>query len=294
MVEAARAADTSGPPRSASSRPGSACARRSSGGRTSSSTPTPSSASCGSPGSARQDSRRRGRPGPGLAHPGAAARRRATSTAVEVDPALAAALPEHRAAPGARRTPTGSPSCTPTRCGCASCPGPPPTALVANLPYNVSVPVVLRFLEAFPTLERVLVMVQLEVAERLAAEPGLQGLRRAQRQGGVVRRRAPGGHGVAQRVLAGAQRRLGSGGPDPAAGHRRPPHPRGGLRVRRRSLRPAPQDAARGARRLGRVRRRGPRRSCAPPASTPAPAASSSASRPSPRSRPRGCPRVCA
>ncbi|MGO1166224.1 MAG: ribosomal RNA small subunit methyltransferase A, partial [Janibacter sp.] len=40
------------------------------------------------------------------------------------------------------------------------------------LPYNVSVPVVLRFLELFPTIERVLVMVQLEVAERLASPPG--------------------------------------------------------------------------------------------------------------------------
>src|SRR5699024_4804034 len=37
---------------------------------------------------------------------------------------------------------------------------------------NVSVPVVLRFLELFPSIERVLVMVQLEVAERLAATPG--------------------------------------------------------------------------------------------------------------------------
>ena len=44
--------------------------------------------------------------------------------------------------------------------------------MVANLPYNISVPVVLSFLEAFPTLRRVLVMVQLEVAERLAAAPG--------------------------------------------------------------------------------------------------------------------------
>jgi 16S rRNA (adenine1518-N6/adenine1519-N6)-dimethyltransferase len=43
---------------------------------------------------------------------------------------------------------------------------------VANLPYNISVPVVLSFLERFPTIERVLVMVQLEVAERLAAAPG--------------------------------------------------------------------------------------------------------------------------
>ncbi len=47
-----------------------------------------------------------------------------------------------------------------------------PTALVANLPYNVSVPVILRFLERFPSIERVLVMVQLEVAERLCAGPG--------------------------------------------------------------------------------------------------------------------------
>ena len=47
-----------------------------------------------------------------------------------------------------------------------------PTSLVANLPYNISVPVVLSFLEAFPTLRRALVMVQLEVAERLAAPPG--------------------------------------------------------------------------------------------------------------------------
>ena len=51
-------------------------------------------------------------------------------------------------------------------------PGPPPTALVANLPYNVSVPVLLHLLEVFPSLRRVLVMVQAEVADRLAAGPG--------------------------------------------------------------------------------------------------------------------------
>ena len=51
-------------------------------------------------------------------------------------------------------------------------PDPQPTALVANLPYNVAVPVVLSLLARLPTLERVLVMVQLEVAERLAAPPG--------------------------------------------------------------------------------------------------------------------------
>jgi 16S rRNA (adenine1518-N6/adenine1519-N6)-dimethyltransferase len=51
-------------------------------------------------------------------------------------------------------------------------PGPPPTALVANLPYNVSVPVLLHRLALLPSLEHGLVMVQSEVADRLAAPPG--------------------------------------------------------------------------------------------------------------------------
>jgi 16S rRNA (adenine1518-N6/adenine1519-N6)-dimethyltransferase len=54
----------------------------------------------------------------------------------------------------------------------AELPGPPPTALVANLPYNVSVPVLLHLLQLLPSLERGLVMVQSEVADRLAAPPG--------------------------------------------------------------------------------------------------------------------------
>ncbi|WP_306512228.1 16S rRNA (adenine(1518)-N(6)/adenine(1519)-N(6))-dimethyltransferase RsmA [Janibacter hoylei] len=92
-------------------------------------------------------------------------------TAVEVDPTLAAALPGTVAAQGPAVAdhltvvPTDALTVT-------ELPGPPPTALVANLPYNISVPVVLHFLETFPTIERVLVMVQLEVAERLAAGPG--------------------------------------------------------------------------------------------------------------------------
>ena len=49
---------------------------------------------------------------------------------------------------------------------------PAPTALVANLPYNVSVPVILHIMESFPTIERGIVMVQAEVADRLAAPPG--------------------------------------------------------------------------------------------------------------------------
>jgi 16S rRNA (adenine1518-N6/adenine1519-N6)-dimethyltransferase len=47
-----------------------------------------------------------------------------------------------------------------------------PDALVANLPYNISVPVLLHFLEQFPTIHSGLVLVQAEVAHRLAAAPG--------------------------------------------------------------------------------------------------------------------------
>ena len=47
-----------------------------------------------------------------------------------------------------------------------------PDVLVANLPYNISVPVLLRFLERFPTLRSGVVMVQSEVADRLTATPG--------------------------------------------------------------------------------------------------------------------------
>ena len=47
-----------------------------------------------------------------------------------------------------------------------------PTRLVANLPYNVSVPVLLHFLEHFPSIRSGVVMVQAEVGHRLAAEPG--------------------------------------------------------------------------------------------------------------------------
>ena len=47
-----------------------------------------------------------------------------------------------------------------------------PTALVANLPYNVAVPVLLHLMAEFDTIDTALVMVQAEVADRLAATPG--------------------------------------------------------------------------------------------------------------------------
>jgi 16S rRNA (adenine1518-N6/adenine1519-N6)-dimethyltransferase len=91
--------------------------------------------------------------------------------AIEVDPVLAGALP---ATIGDR---------APDQAGAfevvladalriQEVPGPPPTALVANLPYNISVPVLLHLLGLLPSLERGLVMVQSEVADRLAAVPG--------------------------------------------------------------------------------------------------------------------------
>jgi 16S rRNA (adenine1518-N6/adenine1519-N6)-dimethyltransferase len=115
--------------------------------------------------------------------------------AVEIDPVLGALLPEtvRRHVPGVvvdsvdlpdvvpgpvddpDPGPPAHPSLTVVRgdaLDVTALPGRAPTVLVANLPYNVSVPVLLTFLERFPTLERVLVMVQAEVADRLAAPPG--------------------------------------------------------------------------------------------------------------------------
>ena len=90
--------------------------------------------------------------------------------AVEVDARLAEALPEtiRRWAPDA----TGRlVVLTADALQLSSLPE-TPTALVANLPYNISVPVLLTLLERFPTLEHGLVLVQAEVADRLAAAPG--------------------------------------------------------------------------------------------------------------------------
>lgn len=91
--------------------------------------------------------------------------------AIEVDPTLAAALPqtiaEHAPAYADRLEVVHADAMQ-----LAQLPGTEPSALVANLPYNVSVPVVLRFLELFPSIRTILVMVQLEVAQRLASPPG--------------------------------------------------------------------------------------------------------------------------
>ncbi|MFG3600531.1 16S rRNA (adenine(1518)-N(6)/adenine(1519)-N(6))-dimethyltransferase RsmA [Micromonospora chersina] len=93
--------------------------------------------------------------------------------AVELDPALAAALPETAArfaGPDAARL-TVHPGDA-LRVTAGDLADPAPTALVANLPYNVAVPVVLHLLAELPSLRHGLVMVQKEVADRLVAGPG--------------------------------------------------------------------------------------------------------------------------
>jgi 16S rRNA (adenine1518-N6/adenine1519-N6)-dimethyltransferase len=93
--------------------------------------------------------------------------------AVEIDPVLAGQLPgtvAERAPALADRLTVHTADALTLRA--ADLPAPAPTAIVANLPYNVGVPVVLHLLAELPTLRRGLVMVQSEVAERLAARPG--------------------------------------------------------------------------------------------------------------------------
>lgn len=96
---------------------------------------------------------------------------------VEIDPVLARALP----VTVADRMPAAVGSLSVIAADALSITGPdslseagaqPPTRLVANLPYNVAVPVLLTVLETLPSLEAITVMVQAEVADRLTAEPG--------------------------------------------------------------------------------------------------------------------------
>ncbi|MFD9889641.1 16S rRNA (adenine(1518)-N(6)/adenine(1519)-N(6))-dimethyltransferase RsmA [Amycolatopsis sp. NPDC059027] len=92
--------------------------------------------------------------------------------AVEIDPVLAGRLPTTVAERGqeaaGRLTVVGADA---LRVKAADLPA-EPVALVANLPYNVAVPVVLHLLAELPSLARGLVMVQTEVADRMAAGPG--------------------------------------------------------------------------------------------------------------------------
>ena len=96
----------------------------------------------------------------------------ASVTALEIDPRLAGRLPatvgEFAPDHAERLTVINTDALQASRADFDAA----PTALVANLPYNVSVPVLLHLLAELPSIRRVLVMVQKEVADRLAAQPG--------------------------------------------------------------------------------------------------------------------------
>jgi 16S rRNA (adenine1518-N6/adenine1519-N6)-dimethyltransferase len=91
--------------------------------------------------------------------------------AIEVDPALATRLPQTIAEYAPERV-SRFEVVAADALRVTSLPGRAPTALVANLPYNISVPVLLHLLAALPTIRHGLVLVQLEVADRLVAAPG--------------------------------------------------------------------------------------------------------------------------
>ena len=98
--------------------------------------------------------------------------RGAEVTAVEIDPVQAGRLPktiaEHSHSEIHRLTVLNQDVLT-LRPGDVAT---PPTAVVANLPYNIAVPALLHLFCEFPSIRTAVVMVQAEVAERLAAEPG--------------------------------------------------------------------------------------------------------------------------
>jgi len=104
--------------------------------------------------------------------------RGATVIAVEIDPVLADRLPqtvaEHSHSEIQRLTVLNRDVLSVRRDELVMAPTSPtgPTAVVANLPYNIAVPALLHLLAEFPSIRTLTVMVQAEVAERLAAEPG--------------------------------------------------------------------------------------------------------------------------
>jgi 16S rRNA (adenine1518-N6/adenine1519-N6)-dimethyltransferase len=103
----------------------------------------------------------------------AAVRADARVVAVEIDPVLADQLPKtiaERAPGGAGRVTVLTADALAV--GEQDLGAPAPTVLAANLPYNVAVPVVLNLLAALPSVERGVVMVQAEVADRMCAGPG--------------------------------------------------------------------------------------------------------------------------
>ena len=186
--------------------------------------------------------------------------------AVEIDPKLAGRLPQT----AAERAPSRAGQLTVVefdalRVKASDIPG-APSALVANLPYNVAVPVLIHLFSELPSLRTALVMVQAEVADRLAADPGskVYGIPSVKAGFfGTVKRAGSVGRSVfwpVPKVESGLVRL--DRYPEPPWSmddkHRRR------LRRRRRCFRAAPQDTARRLERLGgfaRDRRAPPPRS---------------------------------
>ena len=214
-----------GPAEVRRSPPSSTCARPSSAARTSSSTPTPCAGSCASRGIDRRRRRARGRARSRLADAGAARGRRPGGRGRDRRPARRPRCPPRsptyapeqvgplrgrarrrdadRPSSPARRRPRWSPTCpTTSRCRCCS-----------------------TCSRCSRRLERGLVMVQAEVADRLAAAARLQGVRRPVGQGRLVRRRAPRRARSAATSSGRPPTSTPAWSPGPAATRRTPPPP---------------------------------------------------------------------
>ena len=150
-------------------------------------------------------------------------------SAVEIDPVLARALPvtvaDRMPEAAGRLGVIEADALSITAEALSGAEQPPPTRLVANLPYNVAVPVLLTVLEALPSLETVTVMVQAEVADRPRRRARSRTYGVPQRQGRLVRRRPPHPDHLPARLLARAQCRLrpGRARPPPSPNHARHP-----------------------------------------------------------------------
>ena len=161
------------------------------------------------------------------------------------------------AARAARTAPTASRSCTPTRCRSPSCPARRRPRWSRTCPTTSPCPCCCTCSTRSRRIERTLVMVQAEVADRLAAGPGNKVYGVPSVKADLVRATssAPG----RSAGPSSGPRRTSTPAWSPSSAATAPigpPRPGGGLRGGRRRLRPAAQDAARGAGRLGRVRRR--------------------------------------
>ena len=143
----------------------------------------------------------------------------ATVTAIEVDHGVAGVLARGRRRPAERHRGRGRRDAT--RLGGTARRRADRWVLVANLPYNVATPLVCDLLDDVPAVERMLVMVQREVAERLCAAAGAEAYGAVSVKVAYWATARIVGHGAGERVPAAAEGRVGAGRDPP------PPEPRG-------------------------------------------------------------------